>query len=216
MIAYRIHVVRDTATPLTRALRAGLAPAVINPVVGRAAAEATRAHYIQLNRERPNHLGGKRTNYYLGAAKSTSFTIVDDGVIVSVRQIGLRLKYYGGKVTAGKGVSSFSGKPTKFLTIPVHPRAHGKRASEFDLELVYNHDGVPVALATKSTRGFGELGSKHLSGRRGEIMYLLKRSVMVKADPSILPAPDRIYGAALSSLNAHVDRLIARANKDSA
>ncbi len=217
MMAYRISVIRDTATPAIRSVRAGLQPVRINPIVGKAASEATREHYIQLNRERPNALGGARTNYYLGAAKGTSFTVLEDGAVISIRQIGIRLRYYGGTVTAGKGISSWSGRPTRFLTIAVHPRAHGKRASEFDLELVYNHDGVPVALATKSTLGVqlkqtktGKI-TKRAIGRRGEIMFLLKRSVTHRPDPSVLPAPDKIYGAVVSNVNAYTDRLIARA-----
>lgn len=220
MIAYSIKVTRDTARPLTQRLQAQLRPIYLNQIVGAAATEATKRHYEQLNRERPNALGGARTNYFLGAADNTSFTTdnVDGSVIVSVRQIGLRLKYYGGTVTAGKAISAFTGKPTRFLTIPVNPKAHGHRASEFDLELVYNHNGVPVALATKSTLGVQLKATKtgkvtrRTIGRRGEIMFLLRRSITVQADPSILPAPDRIYGAVISNVNAHVDRIVARAN----
>jgi hypothetical protein len=217
MIAYRIKIVQDTASPAVQALQVAFRPNEINPLIGRAAAEATRQHYIELNRDRPNALGGARTNYYLGAARGTSFTVYDDGVIISIRQIGIALRYYGGTVTAGKGVSALTGKPTRFLTIPVNPRAHGHRASEFDLEVVYNHNGVPVALATKSTLGVAlkqSKGGKVLKraiGRRGEIMFLLKRSVTQQADPSVLPQPDRIYGAVISSVNAYTDRILGRA-----
>lgn len=217
-VAYRIDVSRNTITPATRALAAGYAPAVIHPVIGRAASEATRKHYIDLDRDRPNALGGSRTHYYLGAARGTSFTVVEDGVIISSRQIGLRLRYYGtqGTPLRPKGINPKTGKPIRFLTIPVHPAAHGHRASEFDLEVVYNHDGVPVALATKSTLGVslketktGKV-TKRAVGRRGEIYFLLRRYVDQKPDPSVLPAPDRIYGAVTSSVNAHVDRIVAR------
>lgn len=219
MIAYSITITRDTATPVTQALQEQLAPARLNEVVGPKAELATRAHFEELNRQRPNWLGGTRTNYYQKTV--TSWKQVGDHVVISMSQIGLRSKYYGGRISAGKNVSKRTGRPTVFLTIPVHPRAHGHRADEFDLELVYNHNGVPVALATKSTRGVqlkqtktGKI-TKRSIGRRGEIMYALKRSVMIKADPSILPAPDRIYGAAISSLNAYVDRVIARAERAS-
>ena len=215
MIAYSISVKRDTATPVMRALQRGLLPRVINPIVGAAARDATQGHFEELNRERPNKLGGRRTNFYLKVRDKTSFKVLEDGVVVSMAERGISLRYYGGTVKP-RGINPQTGKPIRFLTIPVHPRAHGKRASEFDLELVYNHNGVPVALATKSTVGVqvkqtktGKV-TKRAIGRRGEIMFLLKRSVTQQADPSILPAPDRIYGAALSNLSAHVDRLIAR------
>lgn len=221
VIAYKIAIARDTATPATRALAEALAPARLAPVIGTAAAEATKKHFIELNRARPNALGGARTNYYTGAAEGTSWTPHDDGsVTISIRQIGLRLKYYGGTVTPGKNISAHSGKPTRFLTIPVNPKAHGRRASEFDLELVYNHNGEPVALATKRDFGVqikqtvskaGKTRTTQRAGRRGEIMFALVRSIKVRPDPSILPAPDRIYGAAISNLNAYVDRAIARA-----
>jgi hypothetical protein len=197
-------------------LRSALAPARLNQVVGRAARNATVIHFRELNRDRPNWLGGARTNYYRGAAKGTSFTVLDDGALISIAQIGIRSKYYGGRITAGKNINPRTGRPTVFLTIPVHPAAHGHRASEFDLELVYNHNGVPVALATKGNRGVplkqtksGKI-TKRAIGQHGEIMFVLKRSVMIKADPSILPAPDRLYGAAISNLNAYVDRVLQR------
>lgn len=216
MIAYRIDI-SDLASPAVRNLGSGLEPAKINQIVGPAARDATQRHFQQLNRERPNQLGGRRTNYYLGAADKTSFAIDGDVVIISIAQIGIRLRYYGGTVTAGKGISSFSGKPTRFLTIAVHPKAHGKRASEFDLELVYNHNGEPVALATKPLQGpvpVRQKGKRKISraiaGRSGEIYYVLKRSVTHKPDPSVLPAPDRIYGAVISNLSAYTQRLIAR------
>lgn len=216
MIAYNIAITRDSATPAVRALEAGLTPAQINPIVGRAGVNVTRSHFQALNRERPNALGGARTNYYLGAARSAQFREVENGVIVSAAQVGLRLRYYGGRVTAGKTISRITGRPTKYLTIPVHPRAHGKRAGEFDLELVRNHRGEPVALATKSTRGVslrqtstGKV-TKRAIGQRGEIMFLLRRSVVHRPDPSILPTLDQLYGAALSALGAHTDRVLER------
>lgn len=217
MIAYKIAIQHDTATPAIRAVALGLAPQRLNPIIGRAGSDATRAHFAELNTARPNALGGTRTNYYLGARGGTSFTVVEDGAVISIRQIGIALRYYGGRVTAGKTISPRTGRPVRFLTIPVNPRAHGHRASEFDLELVYNHDGVPVALATKSTLGVqlkqsktGKITKRGI-GRRGEIMFLLKRSVDFKADPSVLPAPDRVFGAVISNVNAYLDRIEQRA-----
>jgi hypothetical protein len=216
MIAYKIETT-DLATPALRRLALGLAPARVNPLVGRAVRNASVEHFRELNSSRPNHLGGARTNYYLGAARGTNFTADEAGATISIAQVGIRQRYYGGRITAGKSISRLTGRPTRFLTIPVHPLAHGHRASEFELELVYNHNGAPVALATKSTLGVqikqtknGKI-TKVATGRRGEIMYLLRRSIMQQADPSVLPAPDRLYGAAISRLNSHLERLLQRA-----
>ncbi len=163
----------DSGAP--RRLAAALAPARIHPVIGRAASNVFTRHLRDLNRTRPNALGGKRTNYYAGAARATSFRIESDGVLIAINQIGLRQRFFGGTIRA---------KQSKWLTIPVAPEAHGKRAREFgDLTVVFGRGRQPVGLA-----------------RAGKLYYALKKSVEQKPDPSVLPAR--------ATITAEVDRAV--------
>lgn len=206
-LALEITVVSDTATPALRRLVAGLAPARINPVVGRSARNLIRSHLFGLNASRPNWLGGPRTNFFTKAGRATQFQIVGDSVIVSINQVGMQHQYYGGTIRP---------KVAKFLTIPVHPRAHGKRAREFDLELVYGLGGEPYALATKSTlvsvirQTRGGRITRTLGGRRGEIMFRLVKKVTKQPDPTVLPPTPMFVEHIKLDLEAYFHRLIGR------
>lgn len=205
-IGVRIDL-RDTAQPALARVRGALQPAQLNPVVGRAARNVYRGHLFRLDRERPNAMGGKRTHFYAQAARGTSFTAEPDGVTVSIASIGIAQRFFGGVIRPQKA---------KWLTIPAVPEAHGKTASQFDLELVWNADRKPVALATKNTLAVqitqnaqGKIVKKH-TGSLGRIMFWLRKSVTQEPDPSVLPRIDEVAGAAITAINDTVDRAIAR------
>jgi hypothetical protein len=170
-------------------LTAALAPARLNPVIGRAATNTYRAHFNGLNRSRPNQLGGRRTNYYAGAARATSFTLVGtDTVLISINQVGIRQRVFGGTI-----------KPTrsKYLTIPVAPEAHGKRAREFgDLVVIFGARGQPIALARKpqGKRGYGT------------ILFRLVKSVTQRADPTVLAPREEVLAAIKTAVTSTIDR----------
>lgn len=184
----------NAVSPATRELAAGLSPANINPVVGEEVKGVYRDHLFALNESRANALGGKRTNYYTGAARSVSWTVVPDGVLISIQQIGLALHYFGGTV---KPVTK------KFLTIPARAEAYGKRASEFnDLEILWGKNG-PYALARRVSSSI-TIGRRPKNGQRsvtpgavqgGEVMFWLKKEVTIEADPSVLPDEQTINRA---------------------
>jgi hypothetical protein len=197
------------APDAVRSLRAGLHPSQLNPIVGRAARTAYRDHLFGLNSQRPNALGGARTNFYADAARATQFRVEGDHVIVSINQVGIALRFFGGTVKP---------RTAKFLTIPVHPRAHGHRAREFDLELVYGRNGEPIALATKSSlvnivrqTAKGRI-TRNLGGRRGEIMFRLVRSATMKPDETVLPYPQQVGAAAARAVDTYAKLLWERSN----
>lgn len=191
-VGLSIRISGEGADIPARVLRA-IAPARINPVIGRAASNTTVAHLRRLNQERPNALGGRRTNYYAGAARGTSFAVVDDStVVVSIAQRGIRQRVFGGTIKP---------RQAKFLTIPVHPLAHGKRAREFgDLEIVFGAGGRPVALARKAS------GTR----RFGEILFALRRSVTQRPDPSVLPANATLRADIVRAVESAVARAARR------
>jgi hypothetical protein len=205
-LAYQFTVSGHGLTTGAR-VKAALQPRRVGAVAGRAATNVLRAHLFARNADKPNALGGKRTNYYAQAARSTSYAFDgDDAVVVSINQIGIRLRYYGGTVKP---------RTAKFLTIPVAPEAHGKRAREFgNLELVFGEGGRPIALATKGDRRVqitanakGKLVKK-VVGRRGVILYRLVKSATFAADSTVLPLPDVLMGGVISAINAHLDRAL--------
>lgn len=200
--------INDLARPALRRVSRALAPDRLRPLVGEAATRVYREHLRELDRTRPNKLGGKRTHFYAQARDGTDFTVDADGVTVSIRSVGIRQRYFGGPIEP---------KAAKYLTIPVHPNAHGRKAREFDLGVVYGTHGKPVALATKVLNSNRTI--KGPEGKRirqpatrpvGEIYYILTKGPVHQApDPSILPMPDVVAGAVYSRINQRIDRAIA-------
>lgn len=183
MIGIRIKVT-DTATAALRRLHAGIQPARLAPIIGRSARNATREHLFSRDAQ-GNKLGGPRTHYYGAAARATNFTTEGNSVIVSIPQLGIRQRYYGGTIKP---------KTAKYLTIPVHPSAHGKRAREFgDLVVLFGRGG-PYALARKD----------------GTVLFRLAKSVTQRADSTVLPTTEALGAAIRPDLEAHIARLTAR------
>ena len=187
MIAIRI-VVEDTASPALARVHDFLASDQAQQIIGYAGQRVVRKHLDMLETTRPNAMGAPRTHYYGSARRATSFEVVGGGAIeINVAQIGMRLHFYGGTVMAGKGISSSTGAPTKYLTIPAAPEAHGKKASDFDLVLVWaNGHPVALALAETSERMTEREGVKAVR-RAGKILFRLRRSVDFAPDPSVMP-----------------------------
>ncbi len=209
--------VTDRATPVVFALGQSVNPARLRPIVGRAVVNRLRSHLFDLDRSRPNALGGARTHFYADAARGTHFDVLPDGVMISINQVGIRQRILGGTITP---------KTAKFLTIPARAEAHGKRASEFnDLIVLRRGDhryGEPYALARAvrtTLRVTGAATAAVLGARRlsqgaqegGEIMFWLKKSVTQAPDPSVVPTQFELAAAAFSAINADRDRLVAQA-----
>lgn len=171
-------------------VRAAIAPARLNPVIGRAAVNTITAHLRRLNRERPNALGGKRTNYYATAARGTSFALVGDNeVVVSIAQRGIRQRVFGGTLRP---------RAAKFLTIPAIPEAYGKRAREIP--------GLEFAL----------LGGKPalvrpVAGGEPEVVFWLRRSVTQRPDPTVLPEAATLRADIVRAVESTVARAVRRA-----
>jgi hypothetical protein len=186
----------DTAGPAAKRVGAVLAPARLNRVIGESASREVRVHFRGLNSSRANQLGGRRTNFYTGAARGTNFKVVSDTeVVVSIVKLGIAQRYFGGtiKPRAGK----------KYLTIPARAEAHGKRASDFqNLVFVKFKSGAAALVQSHGQRG--ESGAHDL----GAVMYWLKESVTQAPDPTVLPS-DEVLGAAVQKdVNSVVNRAI--------
>ena len=202
----------NRVTPTVGAVARGLAPARLLPIIGRAAVNVWRGHLFDLNRTRPNQIGGRRTGFYAQAARSASFEVAgDNSVVVSANSVGIAQRFYGGTIRPKLG--------KKYLTIPVAPEAYGKTAREFpNLQLVFGHGGQPIALATPSTRAVqitqNKRGKivKQATGRLGVIMFRLVKSVTQQPDPTVIPSAETFDAKIGADLDAYTARLVERAN----
>lgn len=164
-----------------------------NGVIGRAAVNRFRQHFFDRNNSKPNKLGGRRTNYFAQAARSTHFQQRGSHVEVATNQVGINLRRYGGTVRP---------KRVKFLTIPQHEDAYGKRAREFNdlrFEIVA---GVGPALVraeqvklrrrkNKKTGASRLVPDRDKQGRvitvGGEVFFALRRQTTHAPDATVFP-----------------------------
>lgn len=221
MIAMRI-VLEDTATPALERVRGFLQSEQAQQVIGYAGRNVVREHLQDLEDTRSGASGGPATHYYGSARRSTSYYIVSDTAVeINVAQVGMRLHYYGGTVEAGKGISSATGKPTQYLTIPARSEAYGKKASDFDdLIVLWGRNG-PYALARAISTQIGierseageKLWGKYYGAKAtskgqqgGEVMFWLTKSATIKPDPSVMPDSEEFRDAITTRLGSVIRR----------
>jgi hypothetical protein len=212
MIALDISIIRDEVSPALRRLTDALQDERLLPVFARSVENAMRDNFDQLEETRPNKLGGKREHYYSGARKLTEFKIDGNTAYVFTTQVGMRLRYFGGTVEAGKNISAYSGQPTKYLTIPANAEAYGHVAADFgDLEVLWGRKG-PYALGRVERRTIartdGTFGvSKALST---EVMFWLTPSVNIPSDVTMLPETDKVVEDMTGDFNRYVAKVWRR------
>lgn len=176
-------------------------------VIAPAANNLFRTHLFRLNDERPNRLGGKRTNWFGQVAKSTSATAEGATVKVNLAHVGIRQRVEGGTIRPTNG--------RKFLTIPARSEAYGTRAKEhaFLVPIFFKSGGGALVEADRSDRG-----TRQETG--GGVWFWLVKQVVQKPDPTVLPNRDAVVGASIKALDAwfalQSKRAAARAQKGGA
>ena len=197
--------INDKASSAIAELTKKVTSKQLNSAAGSAAQRTVQRHLGQLDAERANKLGGKRTHFFASAARGTTYKADKDGVVVSIQKLGIRLQYEGGTV---KPVNS------KYLTIPARAEAHGKRAGEFDnLELLWGRNG-PYALAERASQSvnFKAKGdSESLSttkGRKkgGGVFFWLCKSATLQPDPDIIPSEQSLSQAVKFGVYDYLNR----------
>lgn len=193
-----------TAPAVVRAIAGAVQPEKIKPVIGAAVVKSFQVHLFAANRSKPNALGGARKNFYRRAANATAYTVLPDGVQISVNERGIRQRVVGGTIRP---------KTKKFLTIPVVAEAHGKRASEFpDLVVIFDRNGRPVGLGRREAGDAVVQRAGRVTGASGvRMIFRLAKSATQQPDPSVVPGAFEIAAAVISAVNSHVDRAVARA-----
>lgn len=135
-------------------------------VAGTAAVQVYKSHFRALNAKHPNKLGGERTNFWSAVAQSTNLgKVTTTRAEIGIAHPAIAQKVYGGVITA---------KRSKYLTIPIDPLAHGKRAQTI---------GFPLALRAMG----GGKGLLLVRKSDGAPMFVLKRSVTQAPQKDALP-----------------------------
>lgn len=211
-----IDVVNDAGLMAAQRLALLDRPGTFEPVIKRAAANTVKAHFAQLQADRPNKQGWPRRNYWAGCARSVTQSHRPGLVTISITQLGFRLRLEGGIVTPGKGISTKSGKPTQFLTIPARPEAYKATAKQYgNLQFAYV-DGRPALVAkeggaTRERVVKGLTRSSVIKGAiQGTVMYWLARKTTHQPDPSVLPTKEKMMGEISSAIGDAVDALVDR------
>lgn len=180
----------------------------LNATVEVAAAGAVKSHLTTHYAGKVNGLGGASTGYWKTAIEGTTSQSDANGAMVNINQKGVRLKYEGGVIRASGRTSEVTGKPIRFLTIPVHPAAHGKTIADFG-----GKSGtyiVPFAAGAGLKEGgtgtgagvFRRTGDK--PSRSDPLYWILKRSVTIKSDKNILPPETAVTLAVNQALEIYL------------
>lgn len=201
--------IQDQVSGALKALPAELAGQRLNPAIGAAEVLLFQFWFLALP---SNQNGWPSTGFWADAARATNYSLLPDGVMVSVNQQGVRQRYQGGEI---KPVNA------SYLTIPARVEAYGHRAGEFDnLRLAFSRSGGrvhPFALVEADATNIS-YGRKRKDGSRkvtteevgGLVMYWLVTSVNQPADENVLPPDNLIVAAAMEVVDDAVYRALQK------
>lgn len=212
--------ITDRVSPLLRELAGFATSGELERAAEQGAVVVVRDHFFKLNAERPNQLGGRRTNFWTATGRSVSSNSQPGTVEININQVGFRQRLQGGWIrpTGGK----------KYLTIPAVAEAHGRRASEFsNLRFGFTENkygNLQPALVEASATNL-KFGRKRKDGSRktnvtghtgGRAIFFLSKQVFQQADPSVLPSEAAITDAAIKAVENAAAGIRARHEKGGA
>lgn len=175
----------------------------------RGVATRLRDHFGNLNTTEPNKLGGKRTNFWSQVRRSVQNPKVDGRTAtIAVNHEAILQKIRGGVIRPGPGKT--------FLTIPVNPRAYGRKAREFGtLRVERNEEGAFLVLHSEDNWGNRDERGRFL--RKGDnsviTLYRLVRKVKQDPKPDSVPTDSEIHAAADRALQDYLAALEAQATR---
>jgi hypothetical protein len=208
-LAMSIRITKDTATAST----ARLGDALKNPTQFHAGLATelklqVQTHLLRLPKNKRNW---PTTNFWPRAAKATSSSYTANSSTVTINQIGVRQRYYGGLI---RPVSK------KMLTIPISPEAYGKTASDFPgafllktkkgAYIVQRGEEISAAgnIVKRRGRASQGLGSKRVVAAL-EFLFKLSPGVYQEPNAAVLPTEAALTDTALKELNRHITAAIA-------
>jgi len=196
--------IRDNVSAALARIKEGLAPPNVNPTIGTAVKKLFQEHFVDLPQ---NKAGFPTTNFWAGAARSTTWQLVADGVVIRVDQEGVRYQWLGGDIEPSK----------TYLTIPATDAAYGHRAREFDLQFAIVPDPEsgflrPALVARRSVASLIQAGHgkhvKHTGDVLGQVVfYWLVRHAHKEPNPNVLPSEAEITQTAVDAVNLKIAAL---------
>lgn len=164
----------DEATPILVELRSELTNRTeLNKYIGASSEAGTRSYLRKIAPNKhatANKLGASPTGYLIKRAELVEGTGNRDRAKITVT--GAIFKRVFGPVTV-------TARKKKMLTIPWRAEAYGKRAGEFGDELFVYRSKQGRAFLARNVGGIMQL------------LYLLKRSVTLPQDRSLLPSDEQ-------------------------
>lgn len=201
---------RGGVLPGLRTIGQVLRSSDVRAVMGKALKIEVQTHLQNLDRDRANPMGGRRTHFYAQAAQGTTFIddSANDEITIAISQVGFAQRYFGGTIKAGVGVSSKTGKTTQWLAIPARTETYGKRPGEFtNLHFIAFKSGAAALVENENTL----LGKKRGGGYRakaslgGGVFFWLVKSVTQKPDPTVLPDESKLTDAAYEAAGDYLE-----------
>lgn len=168
----------DRASPALRAKIDACRPQRLNAFIGPAVAKLTRENFRGLP---TNKMGWPSTGFWRGAANSTSWQTLPEGVLISISQIGVRQRYQGGEIHAVNA---------KAMTVPVSAQAYGHVAADFPGSFL---------LKTKKGAWIVQYGGGRKHDTTLEFLFKLVTSVTQEANSNVLPSDEEITSTALAA-----------------
>ncbi len=165
-------------------------------IAARAVGNTLKKHFRKKNKI-PNARGFEKTGFW-GQVRDSVVTLPEsDGATVQVNDVRLNPHVFGAVITP---------KRSKALAIPVVAEAYGLRAATFD-NLVAIRTGK-----NKSGNTIGVLAKKG-SGKNGilQVMYVLVKRAVIKADPKALPSDDELRTSAGNAFDSWITRKLKQA-----
>lgn len=168
----------DRVRKFLRIIKGSAESRIVRTAIGEKGASVIRENFFEKDKK-PNRLGGARTHFWRQAGDSVGYDLHPDGAVAFATKLGIMQRLHGGVITP---------KNTDWLTIPIEPEAHGKRARELNLDLK----------------------GRFLVDSTEKALFVLKRRVVQKEDPSVLPSQkklnEEIVGVTLKTVELLLQR----------
>lgn len=202
-IKITVNINSAAATSTMDAIAAALADRQgLHRSIAQGVAETTRDHldkeYVPRN---------KRGDFWKDVRNSVEAEAGEDEAIVTLQELGLRLRYEGGEVRPGKTISSYTGELTRALAIPsdrvpvvdgrqIRPGRAGLLAFIRSAVRGETVGYLVEAEEKKITRGKNKGGTRLAPKPGGSLMYTLRTITRHKADKNIIPSNERLIASA--------------------
>jgi len=203
-VPIKISIPRNQISPAIREKMDQMKPARLAGAVGPAVKRLTQDHLLTNGTNKRNW---PTTHFWARSARATSFAAVDTGVVVTINQVGVRQRYFGGVI---KPVNAHA------LTIPISPVSYGHVASDFPgLFLLKTKDGGAYLVqrgltVSEKTGRFGKItkgGGNEKRRLTASLNFLFKLVSRVdqQADPTVLPSDKEYLDTAAAAVERSVN-----------